>query len=67
MEKNWERFAKVIGDRSVISDGPLYPSYLHILGTPSKQLKLGEQIGGELLIANHLDQSLCTYQKSNHI
>jgi hypothetical protein len=59
MEKNWERFAKVIGDSSVMSDGPLYPSYLH--------MKLGQQIGGELPIANHLDQSLCTSQKSNHI
>jgi hypothetical protein len=26
MEKNWERFAKVRGDRLVIGDGPLYPS-----------------------------------------
>jgi hypothetical protein len=26
MEKNSERFAKVIGDRLVIGDGPFYPS-----------------------------------------
>jgi hypothetical protein len=26
MEKNWERFAKVIGDRLVINDGPFYPN-----------------------------------------
>ncbi len=26
MEKNWQRFAKVIGDRLVIGDGPLYPT-----------------------------------------
>ncbi len=42
MEKNWERFAKVIGDRLMIDDGPLYPGSMlsglttvEVLLTPS--------------------------------
>jgi hypothetical protein len=30
MEKNWERFAKVISQRLVIDDGPLYPTHMYI-------------------------------------
>jgi hypothetical protein len=28
MEKNWKRFAKVIDDSLMISDGPLYPKHI---------------------------------------
>jgi len=28
MEKNWERFAKMISHRLVINDGPLYPTHM---------------------------------------
>jgi len=31
---------------------------VYFFATPPIKLKLGQQIGGELLIANHLDQSL---------
>jgi hypothetical protein len=31
MEKNWERFAKVISRRLVIDDGPLYPTHMYII------------------------------------
>ncbi len=36
-----------------------YPSsVIYFLATPPIKLKLGQQIGGGLLIANHMDQSL---------
>jgi hypothetical protein len=33
-------------------------SYIYFFATPPIKLKLGQQIGGGLLIGNHLDQSL---------
>jgi hypothetical protein len=37
----------------------LHPNLVvHLFATPPIKLKLGQQIGGGLLIANHLDQSL---------
>jgi hypothetical protein len=33
-------------------------SYIYSFATPPIKLKLGQQIGGELLIANHFDQSI---------
>jgi hypothetical protein len=41
-----------------ISSGPQYLTLMYSFATPPLKLKLGQQIGGGLLIANHLDQSL---------
>ncbi len=46
-------------DRCIMHQVHTSPSLvIYIFATPPIKLKLGQQIGGGLLIANHLDQSL---------
>jgi hypothetical protein len=54
----------VIGQRSVMGRSTLV---IYIFCYPIRTTETGTANRWELLIANHLDQSLCTYQKSHHI